>query len=76
MVQTHDGPHLVAPTATEQSPLLADRPNNGENAIPSSYGEAELGSVPALQEPTNREIALTMSCIWVCLLPSLFFDIF
>ena len=67
MVETHNEPIIGAPMATEQTPLLADRPNDVENDIPSSNGETAPGSVPIMKEPTNREIALIMSCIWVCI---------
>jgi hypothetical protein len=70
MVETHDGPVRVVPTATEQTPLLEDRPKDVENDIPSSNAEAVSGSAAIIEEePTNRELALTMSCIWVCLPP-------
>jgi hypothetical protein len=69
LVETHYRPAIVTPMATEQTPLLADRPNDVESEIPSSNGEAALGgSIPIMEEPTNRELALTMSCIWVCIL--------
>jgi hypothetical protein len=71
LVETHHKPVIVASMATEQTPLLADRPNDVESEIPSSNEEAALGSsVPIVEEPTNRQLALTMSCIWVCILLS------
>jgi hypothetical protein len=69
MVETHDGPVRVVPMATEQTPLLEDRPKDVENDIPSSNGEAVSGSAAIIEEPTNRELALIMSCIWVYLPP-------
>jgi hypothetical protein len=77
LVETHHKPVIVASMATEQTPLLADRPNDVESEIPSSNEEAALGSsVPIVEEPTNRELALTMSCIWVCIPPFSFFITF
>jgi hypothetical protein len=70
MVETHNELIIGAPMATEQTPLLADHPNDVENDIPSSNGETAPGSVSIMKEPTNREIALIMSCIWVCIPPS------
>lgn len=66
LVETYHRPITVAPMATEQTPLLVDHPDDVESEIPpSSDGEAVLGSALLVEEPTNRELALTMSCIWV-----------
>jgi hypothetical protein len=61
--------------ATEQTPLLAECSNNAESVTPSNQAGAP-GGVDIKEEPTNRELALTMSCIWVCIPPSSVFNIF
>jgi hypothetical protein len=74
MVETYNRSDAATQEATEQSLLLP--PHDSENNATPSNGEDAQGGIPVLQEPTNREIALTMSCIWVCLLPFRFFDMF
>ncbi|KAH9204514.1 putative MFS multidrug transporter [Leptodontidium sp. 2 PMI_412] len=65
MVETQDQSRVAAPTPTEQSPLLSNHSNNDENDISSSHEEEALTGLSTLQEPSNREIALTMICIWL-----------
>jgi hypothetical protein len=55
--------------ATEQTPLLVDCPDDIENETHSSDGNAAQGGTPIIEEPSAFELALTMSCIWVCNCP-------
>ena len=75
MAETYNEPDAKTTADTERTPLLADGGGNIEYGviIPTSAddGGAQSGvdSLQVEDEPTNREIALTMSCIWVLTIP-------